>query len=113
MYPFGWNPPITINTWGIPFIQSNGITVGTASVDISFDFRRLSSLGVVVLELTEAIPTDTTTTLPVRISMSGNTIPLTAFGGAAVTAGDLVGTGKILAVYDRFKGTLQVVPGIV
>jgi len=113
MYPFGWTPPVTINTRGIPFLSSNGITVSTTSVDISFGYRRLPSLGLVVLDVTEAIPTGTTATLPVRISMSGETVPLTTFGGTAVTAGDLVGTGKILVIYDRFKGTLQVFPGIV
>ena len=113
MYPFGWTPPVTVNTRGIPFLSSNGITVSTTSVDISFGYRRLSSLGVVVLELAEAIPTGTTATLPVQIAMGGDSVPITTFGGTAVTAGDLVGTGKILAFYDRFKNALQVFPGIV
>ena len=104
---------MTINTRGIPFLQSSGVTVSTTAVDIAFGYRGLRSLALVVLEITEAIPTGTTATLPVQVSMGGDTVALTAFGGAAVTAGDLVGTGKILALYDRFKGTLQVMPGIV
>lgn len=111
--PFGWAPPVTVNTRGVAFLSSNGITVSTTSVDISFGYRRLPSLTLAVLELTEAIPTGTTATLPVQVAMGGDTVPLTTFGGTAVTAGDLVGTGKILVFYDRFKGTLQVMPGIV
>ena len=114
MNPFGWTPNVTINSHGIPFLQSTGVTVSTTSVDIAFGFRRLNSpLGLIVLDITEAIPTGTTATLPVQVSLNGGTIALTAFNGTAVTAGDLVGTGKILAIYDRFEGTLQVVPGIV
>lgn len=113
MYPFGWNPPITINTRGIPFVPSNEITVSTTAVTISFGYRRLSGIGLMVLDITEAIPDGTTATLPVNVALNGGTIPLTTFGGDAVTAGDLVGTGRILVIYDRIKNTIQVLPGIV
>lgn len=113
MYPFGWNPPITINTRGIPFVASNEVTVSTTDVTFSFGFRRLSGIGLMVLDLTNAIPTGTTATLPVNISLNGSTVPLTTFGGAAVTAGDLVGTGRILVIYDKMKNAIQVLPGIV
>lgn len=113
MNPFGWNPPVTINTRGIPFVSSNEITVSTTEVTISFGIRRLSGMGLMVLDITEAIPTGTTATLPVQIAINGGAVPLTAFGGGAVTAGDLVGTGRILVMYDRIKNTIQVFPGIV
>lgn len=66
-----------------------------------------------VLDITSAIPTGTTATLPVNIALNGSTVPLTTFGGGAVTAGDLVGTGRILVIYDKMKNAIQVVPGIV
>ena len=113
MYPYGWIPPVTVNTRGIPFVQSNDVNVTATEVTLSFGVRRLSQMGVMVLDLAEAIPTGTTATLPIQIALNGGTVPLTTFGGAAVTAGDLVGTGRILVFYDRFKNSIQVFPGIV
>ena len=64
-------------------------------------------MGDLTINIADAIPTGTTGTLPVRFVLNGNARNLTFFGGANVTAADLVGTGVIKVYYDYFSGLLQ------
>ena len=99
---------VTTNAGGIPLIPSTNTTVGTDSVNISLGFRRIQPVGYLTIRITEAIPTGTTTTLPVTLTMNGTTRPLTLLGGTAVTVADLIGvTGVILVYNDSFNQTLQ------
>ena len=100
---------ITTNTGGIPFLQTNGVTVGTDSVDFGLGFRRIPAVGFLTIKITEAIPTGTTETLPIRFTLNGSSRNLTFFGGASVTAGDLASTGTILVWYNWYDGTLELI----
>lgn len=100
-----------ININGIPTIEVRKISVTDTSVDFQFnpDFDRNPFRGLLLVYLSEAIPTGTTTTLPVRFAMAGNTQTLTSAGGTEVTVADLQGVGVYLVYYDRYANVLQLV----
>lgn len=100
---------ITTNTSGIPFVRTSSVSVGTEAVDFPLGFRRIPLMGYITINIADAIPEGTTGTLPVRFTLNGNTRTLTTFGGDAVTAADLVGTGIITVFHNWYDGTLQAV----
>jgi hypothetical protein len=97
---------ITTNVNGTPYLRTNGVTVGTDSVDFALGFRRIPPVGYLTVNIANAIPEGTTGTLPVRLTLNGNSRNLTFFGGASVTAADLTGTGIITVFYDWYNGVL-------
>lgn len=103
------NMNVTTNANGIPYLRSTSVTVGTEYVDFSLGFRRIPPVGFITVSITEAIPTGTTETLPIRFVLNGNARNLTYFGGNSVTAGDLASTGTLLVWYNWYDGTLQLV----
>lgn len=109
---FGCNMNVTTNVNGIPYIATEGVSVSEEAVSFSLGFRRIPKIGKFVIRIANAIPADTTTTLPIQLTLNGNTRPLTLFGGVPVTVADLVGTGVIEVWYDFFEGLLQVVSPI-
>lgn len=100
---------ITTNTNGIPYFRTSGITVGTDTVDFAIGFRRIPLVGYFTVNIADAIPEGTTTTLPVRLTLNGNTRNITLYGGTNATVADLQGTGIITLFFDWYSGTLQVV----
>ena len=104
---------ITTNARGIPYFPMANVTVGTAAVTINLGFHQIPRIGYFTIRLAEAIPTGTTGTLPVQISLNGQTRALTSFGGVAVTAADLTGAGVITVFYDGINGILQTVSPII
>ena len=100
---------VNTNTNGVPLLRTTGVTVSADTVDFALGFRRIPPVGYLTINIADAIPTGTTGTLPVRLTLNGNTRNLTYFGGANVTAADLVGTGIITAYYDFYSGILQLV----
>ena len=106
---FGCSINVTTNVNGIPYIATNSVSVTDASVDFSLGFRRIPRIGKFAIRIANAIPEGTTGTLPVQITLNGTTRPLTFFGGTAVTAADLAGTGVVEVWYDFFEGILQIV----
>lgn len=99
---------VTTNVNGIPYLSSTNITVNETNVDIALGFRRIQPVGYLTIRLSDAIPADTTATLPVNITLNGTSRPLTLFDGTPVTAAELLdGTGVILVFNDRFNGILQ------
>lgn len=99
---------ITTNAGGIPYLNVTNVTVGTDSVDLALGFRRIQPVGYLTIRLATAIPADTTTTLPVTITLNGATRNLTLYNGTQVTVADLIGgTGVITVFNDRFNGVLQ------
>ncbi len=98
---------VTTNVNGAPYLRTNSVTVGTDTVDFALGFRRIPAVGYLTVHVADAIPTGTTGTLPVRLTLNGNTRNLTFFGGTNVTAADLAGVGIITVFYDFFNGTLQ------
>lgn len=99
---------ITTNAGGIPLIQSTNTTVGTESVDLALGIRRIQPVGYFTVRITDAIPSETTTTLPVTLTMNGTTRALTLFDGTPVTVADLIGgTGVFLVFNNRYDSILQ------
>lgn len=100
---------ITTNAQGIPYLRTSSVSVGTESVDFALGLRRIPLMGYLTINIADAIPTGTTGTLPVRFVLNGSARALTSFGGDAVTAADLTGTGVIEVFYDWYAGVLQLV----
>jgi hypothetical protein len=94
---------------GIPYISTTNTTVGTEAVDFALGFirRPLPPVGYFTVRITNAIPTGTTGTLPITLTLNGSTRSLTNRDGTAVTAADITGTGVLLVFNDRFNGVLQ------
>lgn len=94
---------------GIPYISTTNTTVGTEAVDFALGFirRPLPPVGYFTVRITNAIPTGTTGTLPITITLNGSTRNLTNMDGSAVTAADITGTGVLMIFNDRFNGVLQ------
>lgn len=95
---------INVNRTGIPTISSNSVTVTTT--EVQFDFNNHKNLGapyrgLLIIRLNQAIPSGTTTTLPIVFtSDSSNSQNLTTYNGANVTVADITGTGVYLCWYD-------------
>lgn len=100
-----------ININGIPTLEVRRITVTETSVDFQFrpDFDGTPFRGLILVYVPDAIPTGTTTTLPIRFSMAGNTQVLTTAGGEDITVADFAGVGVYLVYYDRYANILQII----
>lgn len=104
---FGCNVNVTTNVNGIPYLTTEGVSVSEAAVSFALGFRRIPRIGKIAIRIANAIPTGTTATLPVQITLNGVTRDLTFFGGGNVTVANLTGTGVIEVWYDYFNGILQ------
>ena len=102
-------PNITTNAGGIPYLISTNTTVGTETVDIALGFRRIQPVGYLTIFVEDVIPTGTTTTLPVTLTMNGTTRALTLPNGTPVTVAELLGTSVFTVFNDRFRGLLTLV----
>ncbi len=98
---------ITTNIQGVPYLSTVNVIVSASAVSLALGFRQIQPVGLFVVRVANAIPDGTTGTLPVSLTLNGNTRPLTFFGGSAVTAADLSGTGVLLVFNDKFNGILQ------
>lgn len=102
---------INVNRGGIPAIRSLSVAVSTTQVAFDFNNHRNVGLpfrGLLVVNLAQAIPSGTTTTLPIVFtSDGGNPKALTTLNGEAVTVADIVGTGVYLVWYESQSDTLQ------
>lgn len=99
---------VTTNVNGVPYLSTTNVTVTDTAVDFSLGFRRISPVGYFTVRIADAVPADTTGTLPVTITLNGITRALTFFNGTPVTAADITGTGIITVFNDRFNGILQI-----
>ena len=90
IYPFAW-----VNRRGSAAIASQGVTVNT-------DYR-----GTIFVNLRNAIPSGTTTTLPILFETNGVTQAVTKVGGEALTVADITGTGIYQFWFERDTNTLQ------
>lgn len=101
---------VTTNSGGIPYLTSTNVTVSDTTVDIALGWSRrpLAPVGYFTVRLANEIPTGTTATLPVTLTLNGTTRALTLFDGTAVTVAELIGgTGVFTVFNDRFNGILQ------
>ena len=97
---------ITTNAGGIPYLSSTNITIGTENVDIALGFRRIQPVGYMTIFIEDVIPTGTTGTLPVTLTLNGTSRALTLPNGTPVTAEELIGVNIITVFNDRFRGIL-------
>ena len=97
---------VTTNAGGIPYLSSTNVTIGTETIDIALGFRRRQPVGYITVFIDDVIPTGTTTTLPVTLTLNGTTRSLTLPDGTPVTAEELIGVNIINVFNDRFRGIL-------
>lgn len=97
---------VTTNVNGIPYLSTTNVNVTEEAVNFSLGFRRIQPVGYLTVRVANAIPTGTTGTLPVTLTLNGTTRALTFYDGTPVTAADITGTGVILVFNDRFNGIL-------
>lgn len=108
---------INVNIGGIPALRSTAVTVSTT--DVRFDFNSHRNVGrpfvgIIAVQLAQAIPTGTTTTLPIVFTTEGgNPATLTTYNGENVTVADIAGTGINLVWVDSQSGVVQLLTGIV
>lgn len=100
------NQNITTNAGGIPYFSSTNVTIGADAVDIALGFRRIAPLGYFTVFISDVIPTGTTTTLPITLTLNGTSRSLTLPNGTPVTAAALIGVNVIEVFNDRFRGIL-------
>lgn len=99
-------PNVTTNAGGVPYFSSQNVTISTETVDIALGFRRISPVGYFTVFVDDVIPTDTTVTLPVTLTLNGTTRALTLPNGTPVTAAELLGVSVFTVFNDRFRGIL-------
>jgi hypothetical protein len=108
---------INVNRGGIPCLRSTAVTVSTT--EVRFDFNSHQNVGrpfvgIIVVQLAQAIPEGTTGTLPVVFTTdNGNPANLTTLNGENVTAADITGTGVFLVWVNTQSGDVQLLTGIV
>lgn len=100
---------VTTNVNGVPYLSTTGVTATEESVNFSLGFRSVQPVGYLTIRIANAIPADTTATLPVTITLNGVTRALTLFNGTPVTVADVTGTGIIVVFNDKFNGILQMI----
>lgn len=107
---------INVNQSGIPALRSLSVTVGTT--DVRFDFNNHRNIGnpfrgLLIINITQSIPTGTTTTLPIVFtSDGGNIAEVKTFNGNPVTVADIPGTGIYLFWYESQTDSLQLLTGL-
>ncbi len=108
---------INVNVNGIPALRSTAVSVSTTEVRFDFNSHRNVGrpfVGIVVVQLAQAIPDGTTTTLPVVFTTDGgNAANLTTYNGENVTVADIAGTGIYLVWVNTQTGDVQLLTGIV
>lgn len=108
---------INVNVGGIPCLRSTAVTVSTTEVRFDFNAHRNVGrpfVGLVVVQLAQAIPAGTTTTLPIVFTTEGgNPANLTTYNGDNVTVADVAGMGVYLVFVDTQSGLVQLLTGTV
>jgi hypothetical protein len=90
-----------------------------STTEVRFDFNAHRNVGrpfvgLVVVQLAQAIPAGTTTTLPIVFTTEGgNPANLTTYNGDNVTVADVAGTGVYLVFVDTQSGLVQLLTGTV
>lgn len=103
----GNNNQVPFVNGSVPYLEVSNITVGSQAVDLAMGYRRIMPAGLLLVRIGTSIPTGTTGTLPVTLTLNGNTRNLTFFNGTQVTVADLTGTGVLLVFNDKYNGILQ------
>lgn len=112
-FPFGFPIPgesrENFNT--LPVVS---VKVGTDNVTLELPdgaYRNRPYVGGFYINLRDAIPAGTTATLPILVGTNGDTRPLVTYNNAAVTVGNLAGTGIYLIHYNKYTNEVFLVSG--
>lgn len=100
------------NMVGIPRIETESVVVGTSSVDFEITSRKVFGSqfsGLILLKMSQIIPSGTTATLPITITSASGVKNIIKYDGANVTVGDYKGAGIYLMYYDSNTGVLQLI----
>jgi len=100
------NNIIATNAGGVPYIVSTNTVIGAESINIALSARRIQPAGYLTIIISNVIPADATTTLPVNLTLNDVTKPLTLPNGTQVTAAELLNVTNITVFNDRTKGLL-------
>lgn len=104
---------INVNASGIPCLRSTAVNVTATEVRFDFNSHRNVGrpfVGLVLVQLAQAIPTGTTATLPIVFTTEGgNPANVTTYDGDNVTVGDILGTGVYLVWVNTQTGEVQLV----
>jgi hypothetical protein len=102
---------INVNVNGIPCLRSTAVNVTTTEVRFDFnDHRNIGRpfVGLVVVQLAQAIPAGTTATLPIVFtSQGGNPTPVVGLDDEPITVASITGTGVYHLFYDQRADRLQ------
>lgn len=104
---------INVNTNGIPTLRS--LSVNVTSTNVQFDFNNHRNVGrpyrgLLIINLAQAIPSETTTTLPIVFTTSGsNEQALVGLNNEPITVASITGTGVYLLWYESQTNTLQLI----
>lgn len=104
------NPFFFSNRRGVPKVDVQAVAVTDTNVQFmlpNFAFRFLPESGLVLIRVGIAIPTGTTTTLPVVFAANDATQTITDVGGTELTAADIPSTGVYLFFYDKSSNVMQ------
>lgn len=109
--------PIPFNRFGTYGIVSQGTpVVTTTEVTLNFEdhpYVNSPYNGLLLVNISTAIPTGTTGTLPVVFKTGGVAKAATKVGGVPLTAADLPSTGYYLFFYDRGTGVFQALSSVI
>lgn len=111
-FPFMPFPPTRRVSNGT--LLTTAVTVNTDNVTLELPngaFRNRPYVGSFFVNIRQAIPTGTTSTLPILIGTNGDTRPLMAYGDTPVTVADIAGTGILELHYNKYRNELFVVNG--
>lgn len=100
-----------VNRNGEAYVVSSGVSVTADAVVFGFpahSFAGRNYIGTVYVELAQAIPDGTTTTLPIVFETNGVQQAVTTYNGEALTVADVSGTGVYVLWYDKQTNRLQV-----
>lgn len=104
---------INVNAGGIPTLRSLSVTVTSANVQFDFNNHRNVGRpyrGLLIVNLAQAIPSGTTTTLPIVFTTSGsNEQALVGLNNTPITVAQITGTGVYLLWYESTTNTLQLI----
>lgn len=100
---FPINPYILANSQGIPRLKATGVTVTSTEVRFSFQnhpFLNAPFVGKLLFKV-PAIPTGTTSTLPVVFATNGSSQAAISYEtGETLTVADMTRAGIYEAIYD-------------
>lgn len=99
------------NRAGTPIITTTPV-VNTSNVTITLPnhiFRFLGQKGKVTINFNSIIPSGTTTTLPVLISVNGQTLALTNETGTAITVASIANTLTFDVYFDKQLNVIRVI----